>query len=33
LEAGVFRSDLPTHFRISSEAAQEVNNSYWNWRN
>jgi hypothetical protein len=29
LEAGVFRSDLPTHFRISSEAAQEVNNSYW----
>ncbi|CAO3684825.1 unnamed protein product [Umbelopsis vinacea] len=24
LEAGVFRSDLPTHFRISSEAAQEL---------
>lgn len=33
LEAGVFRSDLPTHFRISSEAAQEVNNSYWKWLN
>jgi hypothetical protein len=24
LEAGVFRSDLPTHFRITPEAAQEV---------
>jgi DNA polymerase epsilon subunit 1 len=24
LEAGVFRSDLPTHFRIAPEAAQEV---------
>lgn len=31
LEAGVFRSDIPTHFKIVPEAAQKVSDSVSSW--
>lgn len=31
LEAGVFRSDIPTHFKIVPEAAQKVRD-FWSQR-